>query len=64
MTYRVCGMSASGSCRKVRQVLELTAQPYEWVEVDLFSGATHTPGFLAMNPNGKVPVLELPAGDA
>lgn len=62
MPYRVYGMSASGNCHKVRPVLGLTTQPFEWVEVDLFSGATRTPEFLAMNPNGKVPVLELPDG--
>src|SRR5690606_41656255 len=33
--YRVHGMTGSGNCHKVRQILELTNQPYEWVEVDL-----------------------------
>lgn len=60
--YRVHGMTGSGNCHKVRQILELTNQPYEWVEVDLLAGATRTPEFLAMNPNGKVPVLEFDDG--
>lgn len=62
MMFRVHGMSASGNCHKVRQILDLTGQPYEWVEVDMMGGAHRRPEFLAMNPNGKVPVLELPDG--
>lgn len=61
-TFRVHGMSASGNCHKVRQLLELTQQPFEWVEVDMMNGAHRQPDFLVMNPNGKVPVLELPDG--
>lgn len=62
MNYRVHGMSASGNCHKVRAILELTGQPYEWIEVDMMAGAHRQPQFLAMNPNGKVPVLELGDG--
>lgn len=62
MTYRVHGMSVSGNCHKVRQILELTNQSYEWIEIDSAHGGTRTPEFLALNPNGKVPVLELPDG--
>lgn len=62
MAYRVHGMGFSGNCHKVRVILELTGQPYEWVEVDSAHGGTRTPEFLAMNSNGKVPVLELGGG--
>ncbi len=62
MTYRVHGMSVSGNCHKARQILELTDQPYEWVEIDSAHGGTRTPEFLALNRNGKVPVLELGDG--
>ncbi len=37
--------------------------PLEWVAVDIAAGETQTPDFLAMNPNGKIPVLELAPGD-
>jgi len=57
--YRVFGMSASGNCHKVRMVLEALHLPYEWSEIDPGRGQTHTPEFLAMNPNGQVPVLEI-----
>ena len=60
--YRVHGMSVSGNCHKVRQILDLVRHPYEWVEVDSAHGGTRTPEFLALNPNGKVPVLEIGDG--
>jgi glutathione S-transferase len=59
---KVHGMSASGNCHKVRMVLEALKLPYVWHEVDTRSGATRTPAFLAMNPNGKVPVAEVEPG--
>ncbi|HEX6927693.1 MAG TPA: glutathione S-transferase family protein [Gammaproteobacteria bacterium] len=62
MVFRVHGMSVSGNCHKVRQILELTHQPYEWIEIDSAHGGTRTPEFLALNPNGKVPVLEFDDG--
>ena len=59
---KVYGMSASGNCHKVRMVLEALAEPYDWIEIDPGAGETRTPEFLARNPNGKVPVLELEPG--
>lgn len=59
---RVYGTSASGNCHKVRMVLEALARPYAWTEIDPGRGQTRTPEFLAMNPNGKVPVLEIEPG--
>jgi glutathione S-transferase len=55
-------MSASGNCYKVRLVLEQLDIGYHWVEVDSAHGQTRTPEFLARNPNGKVPLLELADG--
>lgn len=60
--YRVHGMRTSGNCHKVRQVLELTGERYEWVEVDSVNGGTRTAGFLSLNPAGKVPVLQFEDG--
>lgn len=59
MDYVVYGMAASGNCHKVKLALELLGLPYQWREVDLMKGGTRTPEFLAMNPNGKVPVLAI-----
>jgi glutathione S-transferase len=58
----VYGMSASGNCYKVRLLLEQLGVPYRWHEVDTLGGETRAPGFLAMNPNGQVPVLEYEPG--
>jgi glutathione S-transferase len=58
----VYGMADSGNCYKVKLALEQLGAPYRWVEVDSTRGGTRTPAFLAMNPNGKVPTLELEDG--
>jgi glutathione S-transferase len=59
---RVYGMSESGNSHKVRMVLEALRLPYEWTEIDTMRAETRTTKFLAMNPNGKVPVLEIEPG--
>jgi glutathione S-transferase len=58
----VHGFSPSGNCHKVRLLLEQLGRPYRWVETDSSRGATRTPEFLALNPNGKVPLLVLDDG--
>ena len=60
--FTVFGMSDSGNCYKVRLALEQLGLPYRWVEVDSARGDTRTAQFLAMNPNGKVPTLQLEDG--
>lgn len=57
MGFTVHGMAASGNCHKVKLALDILGLPYDWREVDIMAGGTRTPEFLAMNPNGKVPVL-------
>ncbi len=56
------GMSDSGNCYKVKLALEQLGLAYRWVEVDSTRGGTRTPEYLAMNPNGKVPLLQLDDG--
>ncbi len=60
--YRVFGMTASGNCHKVKLLLEQLQVPYRWEEVDIMQGTTRQPAFLAMNPNGRVPTLEIEPG--
>jgi glutathione S-transferase len=60
--FTVYGMSDSGNCYKVRLALEQLALPYRWAEVSTTRGETRTPDFLARNPNGQVPALELQDG--
>jgi glutathione S-transferase len=59
---KVYGMSTSGNCHKVRMTLEALKLPYEWTEVDTRNGTTRTAAFLAMNPNGKLPLAEVEPG--
>jgi len=58
----VYGMKSSGNCYKVQLLLEQLGRPYRWVEIDSAAGETRTPQYLAMNPNGKVPLLEVEPG--
>lgn len=56
------GMSSSGNCYKLRLLLAKLARPFRHVEVNAMDGSTHSPEFLALNPNGKVPLLQLEDG--
>ena len=58
----VYGFSSSGNCHKVRLLLEQLGRDYRWVETDSSRGETRTPEFLAKNPNGRVPLVELDDG--
>lgn len=52
----------SGNGYKARLLLNLLERPYQYIEYDIIAGETHTPEFLRLNPNGKIPVLELDDG--
>jgi glutathione S-transferase len=53
----------SGNGYKVRLALSQLEIPYRLVEVDSVHGETRTPAFLAKNPNGRVPLLEVEPGE-
>jgi len=52
----------SGNGYKVRLLLSQLGKPFKLVERDIQQGETRTPEFLAMNPNGRIPVLRLEDG--
>ena len=52
----------SGNGYKVRLLLSQLEIPFERIEYDILNGATRTEEFLAMNANGRIPVLELEDG--
>jgi glutathione S-transferase len=58
--YRLYDYLPSGNGYKARLVLKYLDLPYELIEVDIKTGATRTPEFLAINSNGRIPVLEVP----
>lgn len=52
----------SGNGYKCRLLLAQLHLPYRHVERDIDKGETRTPDFLAKNPNGRIPALELADG--
>jgi glutathione S-transferase len=58
--YRLYDYLPSGNGYKVRLVLKQLALPYELIELDIRTGATRTTDFLSKNPNGRIPLLEVP----
>ncbi|MGH8239962.1 MAG: glutathione S-transferase family protein [Steroidobacteraceae bacterium] len=58
--YRLYDYLPSGNGYKVRLALKQLALPYELIEVDIRTGATRTSDFLTKNPNGRIPLLEVP----
>ncbi len=59
---RVYGDRLSGNCYKIQLLLHHLGTAHEWVDVDILRGDTRTERFLALNANGKIPVLELDDG--
>lgn len=60
--HTLYSMQNSGNCYKVRLVCAHLGLPLTLVDIDTLKGETRTADFLAINPNGKVPVLALPDG--
>lgn len=53
----------SGNGYKIRLLLAFLRTPYEYKAYDIIRGETRTPEFLnKVNPNGRIPVLELDDG--
>lgn len=60
--YRVYGDRRSGNCYKIELLMSYLELDYEWVDIDILAGETRTADFAALNPNKKIPVLDLPGG--
>lgn len=57
--YKLYTMLRSGNSYKVRLALALLNIPYEAVEIDILRGESRTPDYLAKNPSGQIPLLEV-----
>jgi len=55
-------MQMSGNCYKVRLAAHQLGAPISLKDYGLFDGATRRADYLAKNPNGRVPMLELEDG--
>ena len=55
-------MQVSGNCYKIRLAAHQLGVPLVLKEYGLHDGSTRTPQFLASNPNGRVPLLEVDDG--
>jgi glutathione S-transferase len=60
MGYVLYDFLNSGNGYKCRLTMKALGIPYEYRFVDILKGESRTPGFLAINPNGKIPVLVVP----
>jgi glutathione S-transferase len=60
--YKLYSMQRSGNSYKVRLALALLEAPYHAIEIDILRGESRTPDFLAKNPSGQVPLLEVAEG--
>ena len=58
------GRNNSTNVKKVRWVLEELDLPYQQILAGLEFGLNHDPAYLAMNPNGLVPLLKDATTDA
>lgn len=59
---KVYGDIQSGNYYKIKLLAAFLDIEHEWAHVDILAGQTTTTEFLAKNPNGKIPLLELNDG--
>jgi glutathione S-transferase len=57
--YKLYDFLPSGNGYKVRLLLTQLQIPFERIELNILKRETRTAEFLAKNPNGKIPVLEI-----
>ncbi|MGI9308502.1 MAG: glutathione S-transferase family protein [Gammaproteobacteria bacterium] len=60
--FKIYGDGRSGNCYKLQLLCSEMRISYDWEEVDILAGDTRTAEFLSKNPNGRIPLLELPDG--
>lgn len=59
---KIYGDHQSGNCYKVELLCSLLSQSFEWIDINILNQETSAAAFLAKNPNGKIPLLELDDG--
>ena len=61
--YTLYEFPSSGNCYKIRLALAFLNLPYKRVTIDITRGESRTEEFLAINPNGRIPALEVEPGN-
>lgn len=59
---KIYGDVNSGNCYKIKLLAEQLQLDYQWRNVDIMAGESHTAEFLSKNPNGKIPLVAFPDG--
>ena len=59
---KIYGDGQSGNCYKIQLLAHHLDIEHTWVPINILEGGTQTSEFLAMNPAGKIPLLELADG--
>ena len=60
--YTVFGDMLSGNCYKIKLLMQFLEIPHTWKPIDILAQETHTPSFKRMNPNERIPAIELEDG--
>ena len=60
--FKLYDFSPSGNCYKVRLLLNQLNIPFTRVPINITQGESRNLEFLSINPNGRVPVLEIKKG--
>lgn len=60
--FKLYGDCRSGNCYKAAWILRHCGIEFEWIETDVMTRETRSDRFLALNPNGRVPLLVFPDG--
>lgn len=60
--YKLYEYASSGNCYKIRLAMSALELVYERIAIDITKGESRTDEFLKMNPNGRIPLLEIENG--
>ncbi len=60
--YKVYGDMLSGNCYKIKLIMQFLNIEHQWEHVDILAGETHTDAFININPNERIPALEIENG--
>ena len=57
--HKIYGDMLSGNCYKIKLLMQFLAIEHVWEHVDILAGETHLDEFKKMNPNARIPVVDL-----